>query len=122
MHGTLYGIRPDMSDAREKSAATRRVIEFLAQQCGYRPDELDESMDLYGDLKVWGDDVDELFIEFSEEFGLALDEVDVCGCFPGEVNLFNPFPRLFFRPKRRIRIKHLVDAVLQKTWPELERA
>lgn len=104
----------------ERISAKKRVIELVARECGYQPDELDEDTDLYRDLNVIGDDVDDLFVALSKEFDLPLDEIDVRGCFPGEPHLFSLFSDLFFRPKRRIRIRHLIDAVLTKRWPELE--
>jgi hypothetical protein len=70
--------------------------------------------------RIYGDDVDELFLELSEEFDISLEGIDLRGCFPGEPHLFNPFPTLLFRPKRRVRIRHLVDAVLLKKWPAPE--
>jgi hypothetical protein len=103
-------------ESTERIAVKKKVIEFVAQQTDSQPDELDENTDLFRDLRVEGDDVDDLFLEFSKEFNFPLCEIDVRGCFPGEL----PFFDLFFRPKRRVRIRHLIDAVLSKKWPELD--
>jgi hypothetical protein len=104
----------------DRDAIKQKVITFVGECCGYQPDELNEDTDLYRDPGVMGDDVDELFLELSEKLGLPLDKIDVRGCFPGEPHLFNPLPTLFFRLKRRVRLRHLIDAVFFKQWPELD--
>lgn len=107
-------------ESTERIAVKKKVIELVAEQSGSQPDEIDENTDLYRDLRIWGDDVDSLFIEFSKEFNFPLCEIDVRGCFPGEAHMFNPLPTLLFKPRRRVRIRHLIDAAMSKTWPELE--
>jgi len=107
-------------ESGDRDATKTQVIEFIAEWWKWSIDDLDEDTDLYRDLRIRGDDVDDLFMALSEEFDLPLDNLDLRGCFPGEGHFFNPFPTLFFRPKRRIRIRHLIDAVLLKRWPELE--
>jgi len=105
----------------ERITIQKKVFEIVATICGRSYDKLDEDKDLYRDLKIWGDAVDDLLLNFSKEFHFPIDKIDVSGCFPGEAHMFNPLPTLLFKPKRRIRIKHLVDAVLLKKWPDLEK-
>lgn len=107
--------------SRERIAIKNRVIKFVAEQCGGQPNEIDENTDLYRDLNIIGDDVDDLFQDFSKEFNFPIDEIDISGCFPNEPNMATFFSDIFFRPKQRVRVKHLIDAVLLKKWPDLEK-
>ena len=97
------------------------MIEFVAEQCGGQPNEIDENTDLYRDLNIIGDDAYDLFQDFSKEFNFPIDEIDIRGCFPNEPNLLSLFTDIFFRPKRRVRVRHLIDAVLLEKWPDLEK-
>lgn len=105
----------------ERIAIKKRVIEFVAKQCGGQPNEIDENTDLYRDLNIIGDDAYNLFQDFSKEFNFPIDEIDIRRCFPYEPHMFSLFSDIFYRPKRRIRIRHLIDAVLLKKWPDLEK-
>ena len=107
-------------ESSEVIAIKKKVIEFVAEQAACQPDEIDEDTDLYRDLRVEGDDAWDLFLDFSKEFHFPPDEIDVEGCFPDEPHMCNFFSFFFFRPKRRVRIKHLIDAVMSKKWPQLE--
>ena len=107
-------------EMNNRDTIKKRVIEFVAEYWVWSPDDLDEDTDLYRDLGIFGDDVNSLFVALSKEFDLPPDKIDLQGCFPGEAHLLNPFPAFFFKPKRRIQIKHLIDAVLFKRWPEFE--
>ena len=94
------------------------VIEVIAEQMGKSPNRIDEEADLYRDLKIYGDDIDELLEELAKEFDFhLLEELDMSDCFPGEAHMFNPLPTLFFKHKQRVRVKNLIDAIYLKKQP-----
>jgi hypothetical protein len=101
----------------DRLAIKKKVIQFVSEQRGALLDELCEDLELYHDLKLWGDDVEPFFLDFCDEFDFPTDAVDLSGCFPGEGW---SFADLFFKPKLRIRIKHLIDAACSKKWPKIE--
>ncbi|MEZ5975732.1 MAG: DUF1493 family protein [Planctomycetota bacterium] len=79
-------------------------------------------MDLWADLGMAGDDVDEFFLGFAGEFGVPAERIDVEGCFPGEcISLREMIFGLRFRPARRCRVRDLVQAAETGDWPALER-
>jgi len=108
-------------ESSDRDVIKTQVVELIAEFWGWSLDDLSEETDLYRDLNISGDDVDDLFLALSERFDLPLGEIDLRRCFPGEPHFFNPFPKLLFRPKRRIRVRHLIDAILLKRWPELDQ-
>lgn len=81
---------------------------------------INDLTDLYKDLGLYGEDAEEFLYKFCKHFKLNSNELDIAGCFANEVSSFNLFPKLFFKPSRRIRIKHLVLAVENNSWPEFE--
>ena len=105
----------------DRMAIKKKVIKMVAEQMGKSPNRINEDADLYRDLKIYGDDIDELLDDLAKEFDFhPLNELDVSDCFAGEAHMFNPLPTLFFKPKRRIRVKHLIDAIWLKKLPEFE--
>ena len=116
LNSALY-IIDDMS---ERDRIKTEIFKLIAGVRLFPPTRLNENSDLYRDLKIWSDAVDDLFIGFSEELNFPLRDVDVRRCFPGEAHMFNPWPPLFFKPKRRLRVRHLIDAACTKTWLDLE--
>ncbi len=105
----------------DRDKARTIIFKILADLRTCSPKKINEDADLYGDLRIWGDDADDLFNELSHQIEGPSDAVDISGCFPGEPHLFNPLPTLFFKPKIRIRVRHLIDAACTKKWPELEK-
>lgn len=101
----------------DRLATKNKVIQFVSEQLGCLSDELDEDTELYRDLRLWGDDVDPFFLDFCREFDFPPKQIDLSGCFPPEGDIVTT--RLLFRLKRRIRIRHLIDAACLKKWPEI---
>jgi hypothetical protein len=62
----------------------RRVVEFVARQRFQDPDRLKDWTELYDDLHLYGDDVDEFFLAFAAEFNVDLSDLDVPRHFPPE--------------------------------------
>jgi len=114
------------ADARAREAVKHLsgveadVIYFTLIETAAGPKDAHPEADLYGDIGVYGDDVVEFFEAFCTRFGFPVEEVDISDCFPGEGwDLCLP-PTWLFKPKRRIRVKHLIRAVETGVWPELE--
>jgi len=98
----------------------RRVIEFVARERGSRPEAIHEDSDLWEDLGLAGDDVDEFFLAFSEEFGVPLKGTPLKGCFPGEGWILFWPQEHFFKPTRRYRVRELIEAAGTGRWPRAE--
>ena len=113
----MLGGEDDVNDSND---TVRQVIEFVASERGYRPHRVHEHSDLYADLGLYGDDVDEFFEAFLERFEVPIVGLDLSGCFPGEGWWFCFPPTLFFKPTRRLLVKHLIEAAVTKRWPQLE--
>ena len=120
MRGGVCNVEPN--DRLPRGVLVQKVFEIVEYAVGSPPGGLSEESDLYKDAGLVGDDVDELFIEFSERLGFPLQQIDVQGCFPDEGSWVFPWRQIFgsFRPERRCRVRHLVEAVETGCWPELE--
>ena len=103
----------------EHGDTTQEVIAFVGSERGYRPRRVHEHSDLYADLGMYGDDVDDFFLAFCERFEVPPDGADWSGCFPGEGWWLCFPPTWFFKPTRRLLVKHLIEAAVTKRWPQL---
>jgi hypothetical protein len=100
-----------------------RVKEFVSRCRCHSLDRTYLDTDLWGDLGVAGDEVDDFFEEFCEEFDVPIERIDVSGCFPSEGQvgcLYFLARKAIFKPTRRCRIEHLIGAAKTKQWPPLE--
>jgi len=98
----------------EPTSIQERVFEYVARERMAKRKKLDR------DLTLYGDDVDEFFLGFLTEFQVPLDGLDLTGCFPGEgFALFIPL-HWGFRPSRRVRIRHLVEAATTGRRPSFD--
>jgi len=53
---------------------TQRVLDFVMREAPVVPEQVTPSLDIIGDTGIWGVDVDDLVMDFGQEFG-----VDVSG-------------------------------------------
>jgi hypothetical protein len=70
------------------------VLEFVIRTRGARRNRLTLDTTLLGDLGVDGDDADDFFVKFAEEFHVSLSALNLSkhfggeGCFPWQIPLF----------------------------------
>ncbi len=106
----------------EHQVVVQQVIDFIREEFWSPKWGLSENTDLYKDLGLAGDDVEELFLAFADRFGFPAERMYLGGCFPDEGEGTFPLSLIFgkFKPENRCRVRHLVEAVETGEWPALE--
>jgi hypothetical protein len=78
--------------------------------------DIKPTTEIFYDLKISGDDFDELIEWVSMKFGTDFSSM-TRGYVPGEAELFPLILRLFGkRPYKSITVQHLLSAIIQKHW------
>ena len=67
----------------------QRVIRFIAAKTGLQPNAITSASRLLHDLKIDGDDAEELLTEYSDAFQVDMTGFDFCQRFRSEPNLFS---------------------------------
>ena len=77
-----------------------RIIKFLIENRWQYKFSLTREMQLQRDLKIWGDDADEILIKFSKEFGVDVSRFPIGEYFEDEgdqtfKDIFSFFSKLY---------------------------
>ncbi len=111
-----------MEYAALNADVTRKVCDIVGSVTGVSPMQISLSTRLREDLGLWGDDVDELFIELHKEFGTDFCGLDFHRYFKEELHLFWPI-FLLCRGlvwgkwgNETITMEHLISVVESGKW------
>lgn len=89
-----------------------QVIEFCVRETGTRNKKITEDATLLGDLGIYGDDADEFFELFAEEFNVDLSGLDLWWIR----SLFLRGNHEKIAKKKTIRVKDLIETVKNGKW------
>ena len=103
---------------------TTDILALVADAAAVRASAISPSTEIWNDLRIGGDDLDELLLAFQKKFGVNLDGVDIRIYAPDEagVILFNAWdwlaPKLNLKKAKfpSLTIADLIRAAQTRAW------
>ena len=107
------------------SEAFRKVVERLSRMTApqYKTLPITENTQVYGDLKIYGDEIVDLVWWLEKEFGVKAINIDPFEFAPHE-NPFFPIVRIIrkitgYEPQyKSLTVRNILNAIEIKRWPE----
>jgi hypothetical protein len=95
------------------------LINFIRPFVG-RKKQIGLTTRLYQDLRIMGDDADELFISIMERFGTSFAGINLSAYFPGEYAAGYLYLASLFgmpdRKRRSLTVQHLLAVINRGEW------
>ncbi len=103
---------------------TDEVVQLVANVSGVRPSEITPVTEIWNDLRIGGDDLDELLLSFQQRFGVEMQGVDLRIYAPDELGTSLCIAWDWVAPKLHLKkatfpsltVADLIAAAQSKTW------